>query len=337
VDDVNDLAAPPVFWQGKRVLVTGGSGFLGTHLLEALNAHGVTNVAAPRSSECDLRDRSQSRAMLADCQPNVVIHLAACVGGIAANMAEPGRFFYENLMMGTQLIEESRLAGVGKFVAVGTVCAYPKFAPVPFREDGLWDGYPEETNAPYGLAKKMLLVQLQAYRAQYGFKGIYLLPVNLYGPGDNIDPQKSHVIPALIAKFLEAKRTASPTVTCWGTGAASREFLYVRDCARAVVAATERYNSPDPVNLGSGQEIPVADLAQKIADLVDYQGRIVWDSSRPDGQPRRCLDVSRAKNEFGFQAETDFEEGLRTTIAWYQREHAAPAAVAAGTSEADSV
>ena len=314
------------FWWGKRVLVTGGSGFLGSHLLEEMGAQGIANVVAPTSREYDLRDRDRVRAMLVEHKPDVVIHLAAVVGGIGANMAEPGRFFYDNLMMGVQLIEEARLAGVSKFVAIGTVCAYPKHTPVPFREESLWDGYPEETNAPYGLAKKMLLVQLQAYRAQYGFEGIFLLPVNLYGPRDSTDLETSHVIPALIAKFIDAKESGAPTVTCWGTGSASREFLYVRDCARGIIAATERYDSAEPVNLGSGREISIVDLSQKIAAIVGYDGKIVWDASRPDGQPRRCLDVSRAMADFGFVAETDFDAGLRATVAWY-RERAVALAV----------
>jgi GDP-L-fucose synthase len=286
--------------------------------VEHLRAEGVDEVIAPRSAEFDLRQPEAIRVMLATHKPDVVIHLAAVVGGIGANMASPGRFFYENAVMGIHLIEESRLAGVGKFVCVGTVCAYPKFASVPFREDALWDGYPEETNAPYGLAKKMLLVQLQAYRNEYDFKGIYLLPVNLYGPGDNFDLQTSHVIPALIRKCVEAAERGDNEVMCWGSGAASREFLYVDDAAEAIVGATRLYDSPEPVNLGSGREISIRELAESIAALSGFQGRLIWDPSKPDGQPRRCLDTSRARIEFGFSAGTTLEEGLRATIEWYR-------------------
>jgi GDP-L-fucose synthase len=274
-------------------------------------------VYAPRRAEYDLRDLQQVRRCLREHRPDVVIHLAARVGGIGANRAFPGRFFYENAMMGIQVVEECRLAGIEKLTIVGTICAYPKFTPVPFREADLWDGYPEETNAPYGLAKKMLLVQSQAYRQEYGFNSIYLLPVNLYGPGDNFDHESSHVIPALIRKALEAKKAKAEHMVCWGTGSATREFLYVDDCARALVLATERYNNAEPVNIGSGMEISIRDLVQLITRLVGFAGRIEWDSSKPDGQPRRCLDTTRAEQCFGFRAEVPFEEGLRKTVEWY--------------------
>lgn len=303
---------------GKRVFLTGGSGFLGAHVLRRLHEYGVADVFAPRASEYDLRERDAIRAALAETRPEVVIHLAAVVGGIGANMATPGAFFYDNAIMGIQLIEESRLAGVERFACVGTVCAYPKHSPVPFKEDDLWDGYPEETNAPYGLAKKMLLVQLQAYREQYGFDSIYLLPVNLYGPGDNFDTSSSHVIPALIRKCYEALDDDRRTITCWGTGKASREFLYVDDAAEGIVAAAARYTSAAPVNLGSGQEITIADLTNLIAELVGFRGEIIWDATKPDGQPRRWLDVSRAEQAFGFRASTDLRSGLERTIDWYR-------------------
>jgi len=307
------------FWSDKRVTVTGGAGFLGYHLVERLEALGCAEVFVPRSSAYDLRQLPAVRAMYDDADPDIVIHLAAVVGGIGANRENPGRFFYDNLIMGAQLMEEARLRGVEKFVAIGTVCAYPKFTPVPFREQDLWDGYPEETNAPYGLAKKMLLVQAQAYREQYGFNGIYLLPVNLYGPRDNFDPESSHVIPALIRKCVEAREEGRDEVVVWGTGRATREFLYVEDAAEGILLATERYDGPEPVNLGSGMEISIRELAQLIARLTGFEGQIVWDSSKPDGQPRRCLDTSRAREWFGFQAQTPFEEGLRRTIAWYEQ------------------
>jgi GDP-L-fucose synthase len=305
------------FLAGKRVLVTGGSGFLGAQVVARLAAGGVEEVFAPRSAECDLRDLDAVRSVLASTKPHAVIHLAAVVGGIGANMATPGSFFYDNALMGIQLIEESRLVGVERFVCVGTVCAYPKHAPVPFREEDLWNGYPEETNAPYGLAKKMLLVQLQAYRQQYGFEGIYLLPVNLYGPRDNFDEQKSHVIPALIKKCVEARESGADSIVCWGSGAASREFLYVDDAAEGIVAAAARYAAAEPVNLGSGQEISIAELTALIAELVGFSGEIVWDTSKPDGQPRRWLDTSRAEQAFGFRASTGLREGLEKTIDWY--------------------
>jgi GDP-L-fucose synthase len=298
--------------------VTGGSGFLGKPVVDRLATCDPAEVFAPRSAQYDLREREGIRAALADARPDVVVHLAAVVGGIGANMATPGQFFYDNAIMGIQLIEESRLAGVERFVCVGTVCAYPKDAPAPFHEDDLWNGYPEETNAPYGLAKKMLLVQLQAYRQQYGFEGIYLLPVNLYGPRDNFDPLRSHVIPALIRKCCEAVDSDAESITCWGTGRASREFLYVDDAAEGIAAATDRYTGAEPINLGSGQEIAIADLVELIAELVGFRGEIRWDESKPDGQPRRWLDTSRADREFGFLARTDLREGLRRTIEWYR-------------------
>lgn len=310
------------------MLVTGGSGFLGRQVLERLGRADVAEVSAPRSAEYDLRDRDAIRAVLADTRPDVMVHLAAVVGGIGANMSSPGQFFYDNAIMGIQLIEESRLASVERFVCLGTVCAYPKHTPVPFHEDDLWNGYPEETNAPYGLAKKMLLVQLQAYRQQYGFNGIYLLPVNLYGPDDNFDERTSHVIPALIKKCCEALDTGAESITCWGTGAASREFLFVEDAADGIVSAAERYSGAEPVNLGSGQEITIADLTELVAELVGFRGEIVWDKSKPDGQPRRWLDTKRAKSEFGFKACTQLRDGLNQTIDWYrasQRDGAATA------------
>jgi GDP-L-fucose synthase len=302
----------------KRILVTGGSGFLGRPVIERLGSYGPAEVIAPRSERYDLREREAIRAVLADARPDVVVHLAAVVGGIGANMATPGQFFYENAIMGIQLIEESRLAGVMRFVCVGTVCAYPKYAPVPFKEDDLWNGYPEETNAPYGLAKKMLLVQLQAYRQQYGFQGVYLLPVNLYGPRDNFDEQTSHVIPALIKKCCDALDNGTDAITCWGTGLASREFLYVDDAAEGIARAAACYERADPANLGSGQEITIGELTDLIAELVGFQGEILWDDTKPDGQPRRWLDTSRAQREFGFRARTELRNGLARTIDWYR-------------------
>ncbi len=310
------------FGDGMEVLVTGGAGFLGSSLVRTLERHGFTkeSIRVPRSRDLDLRRWEDCVTAVQDV--DLVIHLAAKVGGIGYNMANPGSLFYDNAIMGVQLMEAARQAGVAKFVAVGTICAYPKFTPVPFREEDLWEGYPEETNAPYGLAKKMLLVQAQAYRQQYGFNAIYLLPVNLYGPGDNFDPASSHVIPALIKKFVEAVETGAESVEVWGTGAASREFLYVDDAAEGIALAAERYDRPDPVNLGAGFEITIRDLATLIADLTGFTGEIVWDTAKPDGQPRRCLDVSRAEREFGFRAKTGFEDGLRTTIEWYRNERA---------------
>ncbi len=309
------------FWESKRVLVTGGNGFLGSHVVEEMKRRGCARVFAPDHAKWDLRRREDIKACLQETQPEVVVHLAAVVGGIGANRAHPGRFFHDNAIMGIQLVEECRLFGVQKMTLLGTVCAYPKLTPVPFREDDLWKGYPEETNAPYGLAKKMLLVQAQAYRQEYGFDSIYLLPVNLYGPRDNFDPESSHVIPALIRKALEAKRQNARKMVCWGTGSATREFLYVGDCAEAIALATEKYSGADPVNVGSGMEISIRDLVELVARLVGFEGSIEWDSSKPDGQPRRCLDTTRAEKLFGFKAHTPFEEGLRRTIEWYKEEY----------------
>ncbi len=308
------------FWTGRRILVTGGGGFLGRSLVETLRRHGAADVLAPRSAELDLRERDAVRSALAREKPDVVIHAAAVVGGIGANRAHPGRFFYENAIMGIQLIEEARRAGVGKLVCLGTICAYPKFTPVPFREENLWNGYPEETNAPYGLAKKMLLVQLQAYRQEYGFDGIYLLPVNLYGPRDNFDLESSHVIPAMIRKFLEATATGASEVVLWGDGSPTREFLYVDDAAEGIVAAAEGYDGPDPVNLGSGEEIAIRDLAKLVAGATGYTGTIRWDPSQPNGQPRRRLDVSRAERLFGWKSKTKLADGLAATVAWFRRD-----------------
>lgn len=313
---------------GKRVLVTGGSGFLGAQVIRELGSHGVAEIVAPRSASCDLRDRDATRRLLVEMRPDVVVHLAAVVGGIGANMATPGSFFYDNALMGIQLIEESRVAGVERFVCVGTVCAYPKHAPAPFKEEDLWNGYPEETNAPYGLAKKMLLVQLQAYRQQYGFDGIYLLPVNLYGPRDNFDERTSHVIPALIKKCYDAVEQGADSIICWGTGSASREFLYVDDAAEGIVGAAARYSSEEPVNLGSGQEISIAALTELIAELVGFSGEITWDTTKPDGQPRRWLDTSRAERAFGFRAGTKLRDGLERTIEWYRSARRARTGVA---------
>ncbi|MCK6578690.1 MAG: GDP-L-fucose synthase [Anaerolineae bacterium] len=301
----------------QRFAVTGGAGFLGRRVAAALSARGASQVIIPRRAQYDLREREAILRLLDDARPEVIIHLAAVVGGIGANREHPAEFFYDNLMMGAQLLHEAWRAGVDKFVTIGTVCAYPKFTPVPFREDDLWIGYPEETNAPYGLAKKMLLVQGQAYRQQYGFKSIYLLPTNLYGPGDNFDPASSHVIPALIRKFVEARDQGAASVTAWGTGSATREFLYVDDCAEAITLAAERFEEPDPINIGSGFEISIRDLTHLIAEMTGFTGEIVWDSSKPDGQPRRALDTTRAAERFGFRARTDFRDGLRQTIDWY--------------------
>jgi GDP-L-fucose synthase len=313
---MTDLAA-------SVVLVTGGAGFLGTHVCDLLIAKRVQRVVVPRRTQTDLTDHRAVAALLDRERPDVVIHLAAEVGGIGANRANPGRYFYANMAMGLNLIEESRRAGVAKFVQIGTVCAYPKFTPVPFREDSLWDGYPEETNAPYGVAKRALLTMLSAYRVQYDLHGIYLLPVNLYGPRDNFDLDTSHVIPALIRKFVTARDDGEPAVEVWGTGTPSREFLFVEDAARAIVAAVERYDDANPVNIGTGREITIRDLAELIGKITGYQGTIEWDSSKPDGQPRRCLDTSRAKTLFGFEAEVDLEEGLRRTVDWWEKTRAA--------------
>lgn len=303
---------------GKRLLVTGGAGFLGREVCRAIEAFGPAAIMVPRSFEYDLRDGAAVRRLLRDSQPDVVVHLAAVVGGISANRANPGRFFYENAIMGIQLLEEARLARVNKFVVLGSICAYPKFTPVPFREEDLWNGYPEETNAPYGLAKKMLVVQAQAYRQQYGMNAISLLPVNLYGPGDNFDPESSHVIPALIRKAIEAREAGKSFIEVWGTGNASREFLFVRDAARAIAAATEHYDEPEPVNIGSGQEIPIRELVELICHVCRFEGEIRWDTTKPDGQPRRCLDTTRAAAGFGFRATASLIDGLRETVAWYE-------------------
>ena len=308
-----------VFWKNKKVLVTGGAGFLGSFVVEKLKERGVDeeNIKVPTSKDMDLRRWENCVEVVKDV--DIVIHLAAKVGGIGYNQKYPATLFYDNAIMGIQMMEVARLGGVEKFVAVGTICAYPKFTPVPFKEEDLWKGYPEETNAPYGLAKKMMLVQSQAYRQQYGFNSIYLLPVNLYGPRDNFNPGSSHVIPALIKKMFDAKLEGKKEVVVWGTGKATREFLYVEDAAEGLILATERYNKPDPVNLGSGFEISIKELVELIVELVGFEGEIKWDTSKPDGQPRRCLDVSRAKEEFGFKAEVGFREGLERTIEWYRQ------------------
>jgi len=305
------------FWTGKKVVVTGGAGFLGSHIVAKLRDRGATDIIIPRSTNYDLRQKEACAEVVEGA--DIVIHLAANVGGIGYNRDFPGTLFYDNLLMGVHMMEESRKAGVSKFVAVGTICAYPKFAPIPFKEDDLWNGYPEETNAPYGLAKKMMLVQSTAYRSQYGFNSIFLLPVNLYGPGDNFIEKSSHVIPALIKKFVESKEQNKPSVTVWGTGKATREFCYVDDAAEGIVLATEKYDDSDPVNIGAGFEISIKDLVEKIRALVGYTGEIIWDTQKPDGQPRRMLDVSRAKDKFGYAATTNFDTGLKETIEWYKQ------------------
>jgi GDP-L-fucose synthase len=327
IEKTNNVQWPAseAFWAGKRVIVTGGAGFLGSHVVELLHQRGVAEVIVPRRRQYDLTQIEAVRQLLADstrrARPvDMVIHLAAQVGGIGANRTHPAEFFYNNLMMGAPLMHESWLAGVPKFVAIGTVCSYPKHTPVPFREESLWDGYPEETNAPYGLAKKMLLVQSQAYRQQYGYNAIFLLPVNLYGPRDNFDPESSHVIPALIDRCVEARRLGTPLIEVWGTGSASREFLYVEDAALGIALAAERYNGGEPVNLGAQREITIRELVTAIARLTGYTGELRWDVSKPDGQPRRCLETSRAEQLFGFRASTPFEAGLRRTIDWYVSE-----------------
>jgi len=307
------------FWQDKNVIVTGGGGFLGRCVVKALEMRGGASVFVPRQRDYDLRRPDDVARMYEDASPDMVIHLAAVVGGIGANAAHPGSFFYDNLMMGVQLVEQGRIHGVGKFVIAGTICAYPKHTPVPFREEDLWNGYPEETNAPYGLAKKMLLVQAQAYRQEYGFNAIYLLPVNLYGPGDNFDLETSHVIPAMIRKFMEAKESGQEAVVLWGDGSPTREFLYVDDAADGIVLASEHYGGADPVNLGSGTEISIRDLAEKVRGLTGFQGQINWDTSKPNGQPRRCLDVTRAQERFGFTARVSLDEGLARTVESYSR------------------
>ena len=304
--------------KSKRVTVTGGAGFLGSYVLETLRARGCADIFVPTIEEYDLTTAADVGRMYDDAKPDVVIHLAAAVGGIGANREHPGEYFYKNLMMGVLLIEEGRLREIEKFVAIGTICAYPKFTPVPFKEDDLWIGYPEETNAPYGLAKKMLLVQSQAYREEYGFNSIYLLPVNLYGPRDNFNPNSSHVIPALVKKCIDAQKEGRDSIEVWGTGSASREFLYAADAAEGIVLASEKYEKSDPVNLGCGREITIKDLVVLIAKITGFKGKIVWDASKPDGQPRRCLDTTRAELEFGFRAKTSFEDGLRNTVEWYR-------------------
>lgn len=309
------------YWDRKRVTVTGGAGFFGRYVVEKLKAHGANEIFVPLSREYDLRDIGETERMLSDARPDVVIHMAARVGGIGANKAHPAEFFYDNLMMGAPLMHASWRAGVKKFVAIGTVCAYPKFTPIPFREEAIWDGYPEETNAPYGIAKKMLLVQAQAYREQYGFNAIFLLPVNLYGPGDKDDLEGSHVIPAIVRKCLEAKRKGDGSITLWGDGSPTREFLYAGDGSEGVVLATEKYDKPEPVNIGSAFEISIKDLAGMIVRLTGFNGSIEWDTSKPNGQPRRKLDTSRAEIEFGFRAGTSFEKGLGETIRWYRKQY----------------
>ncbi len=306
------------WWSNKKIVVTGGAGFLGSRVVAKLKERQVRSIFVPRSRDYDLVRYDDVTRLYRNSQPDLVIHLAARVGGIGANRANPGKFFYDNLMMGAQLMEAGRLSGVPKFVAIGTICAYPKFTPVPFQEANLWDGYPEETNAPYGLAKKMLLVQSQAYRQQYGFNSIYLLPVNLYGPGDNFDPDTSHVIPAMIRKCVEAIAAKRNEIVLWGTGKPTREFLYVDDAAEAIVLAAEQYNGAEPVNLGSGQEISIHDLAHLICELTGFTGRLVWDSTKPDGQPRRVLDTRRADELFGFRASTPLQTGIKRTIDWYR-------------------
>ena len=307
------------FFENRRVVVTGGAGFLGGSVTEGLQKRGCKNILVPKIEDYDLVSIDDIIRMYEDMKPDIVIHLAAVVGGIGANREHPGEFFYKNLMMGVQLIEQGRLRNIEKFVAIGTVCAYPKFTPVPFKEEDIWNGYPEETNAPYGLAKKMLLVQSQSYRAEYGFNSIFLLPVNLYGPGDNFDPASSHVIPALIKKCVDAIDSGTNHIDCWGVGSVSREFIYVADAAEGILLATEHYNGPEPVNIGAGFEMTIKELAEKIVELTGFTGEIRWDSSKPDGQPRRRLDVSKANKYFGFEAKTPFDEGLKATIDWYRK------------------
>lgn len=307
------------FWKNKRIIVTGGAGFLGSFVVEKLKARGCEHIFVPRRKDYDLIEIEAVRRLYHESRPDIVIHLAAVVGGIGANRLNPGKYFYENAIMGLQMMEEARLNNVEKFVATGTICAYPKFTPVPFREEDLWNGYPEETNAPYGLAKKMMLVQSQAYREQYGFNSIFLLPVNLYGPRDNFDLESSHVIPALIRKCLESKETKAEHLVAWGDGSPTREFLYVEDAAEGILLATELYNSSDPVNLGAGHEISIKNLVEMIAHLTGYEGQIKWDKARPNGQPRRALDTGKAETLFGFKAKTPLEEGLRRTIEWYEQ------------------
>ncbi len=309
------------FWNSKKVLVTGGNGFLGNHVVQQLRQSGCQQIITPHKKEFDLRDANAIRQMLEKYSPEILFHLAAVCGGIGINQEQPGTFFYDNAVMGIKLIEQARLANLEKMIVLGTICAYPKHASTPFREADLWNGYPEETNAPYGLAKKMLLVQLQAYRQQYNFKGIYLLPVNLYGVGDNFDLTSSHVIPALIRKMLDAKKNNQSQITLWGTGNVSREFLFAEDCAKGILLAAERYDSPEPINLGTGNEILIRDLAELIRKLIGYKGEILWDHSKPDGQPKRRLDTSHAWQNFGFKAQTTLEEGLKKTADWYAKNH----------------
>jgi GDP-L-fucose synthase len=326
VTEPNNTSPDPAFWTGKRVTVTGGRGFLGTHVVRVLESLGA-GVSTFSSSEYNLTKQADVARMYADLQPEIVIHLAARVGGIGANRDNPGSFFYDNAVMGIEVLEQARHNNVGKVVQIGTVCAYPKFAAIPFSEDEIWNGYPEETNAPYGLAKKMLLVQAQAYRQQYGFNAIYLLPVNLYGPGDNIDLKNSHVIPALIRKCVDARDSNAPSIEVWGTGTPTREFLYVEDAARAIVLGAERYNGAEPVNIGSAEEISIKELTELIVELTGFKGKVIWDRTKPDGQPRRKLNVDRAFKEFGFRSSTPFRTGLRETIRWYEEvASAAPAA-----------
>lgn len=306
------------YLENKRITVTGGAGFLGRNVVEKLKDMGCNDIFIPRSKDYDIVKMEDVNRLYKFANPDIVIHLAAVVGGIGANMENPGRFFYDNLLMGVQMMEQGRLKGLEKFVALGTICCYPKFTPVPFKEEDLWKGYPEETNAPYGLAKKMLLVQSQAYRLQYNFNSIFLMPVNLYGPGDNFDPCCSHVIPALIKKCFDAIDSGSDSVTVWGTGKATREFLYVEDAAEAIVLSAERYNKSNPVNIGAGFEISIKDLVKLIVNISGFSGKVIWDTSKPDGQPRRCLDVRKAKEEFGFEAKIDFREGLEKTVEWYK-------------------
>jgi GDP-L-fucose synthase len=304
-----------------RYLITGGNGFLGSFVTEKLRARGITDIIIPRSREYDLTPEAAAEKLYKDHKPDVVVHLAAQVGGIGANRENPGRYFFANMAMGLHLIEQARIHKIQKFIQVGTICAYPKFTPVPFKEEELWNGYPEETNAPYGVAKKALLVMCQSYRQQYGLNAVYLLPVNLYGPKDNFDLQSSHVIPALIRKCVEAKRRGADHIEAWGTGSASREFLYVEDAAEGIVLATLNYNEPDPINLGAGREITIKNLTELVASLSGFKGKIIWDPTKPDGQPRRCLDTAKARDKFGFVAQTTLEEGLKKTIAWYEAKH----------------
>lgn len=307
------------YLKNKRITVTGGAGFLGQNIVKKLKDMGCKDIFIPRSKDYDLVKMEDVRRLYIDADPDVVIHLAAVVGGIGANSQNPGKFFYDNLMMGAQTMEQGRLHDIDKFVAIGTICCYPKFTPVPFKEENLWNGYPEETNAPYGLAKKMLLVQSQAYRQQYDFNSIFLLPVNLYGPGDNFDECSSHVIPAIIKKCIDAIENGDDEIVVWGTGKATREFIYVEDAAEGIVMAAEKYNKSDPVNIGAGFEISIKDLVEQVVHITGFSGKVVWDISKPDGQPRRCLDTSRAEREFGFKAKMDFTEGLRKMIEWYKK------------------